>query len=151
MAPFGIIGLYCAAVFGGFAFVLQQTVNAGLKGALGSPYWAGLTNFAVGGMAMALLLAAMREPVPSLQAVSRAPWYAWTGGLLGLLYIVGTILLIPRLGAATVVGLFIVGQVLTSLAFDHFGVLGLPVREVGAVRLAGAGLMIVGVWLVSRF
>ncbi|GJE56981.1 MULTISPECIES: DMT family transporter [Methylobacterium] len=151
MAPFLSIGLYLAALLGGVAFVLQQTVNAGLRGALGSPFWAGLTNFVVGAVALAALLAAMREPVPSLDAASRAPWYAWTGGLLGVLYIVGTILLVPRLGAATVVGLFIVGQILCALVFDQFGLLGVPVREVGAGRLLGAALMIVGVGLVSAF
>ncbi len=153
VAPFAVIGLSIASLLGGLVFVLQQTVNASLRGALGAPFWAGLTNFVVGAVALAMLLAALREPVPSLQTVAKAPWYAWTGGLLGVLYIVGTILLIPRLGAATVIGLFIVGQILTSLAVDHFGLLGLlglPVRELGLGRIAGAVLMILGVWLISR-
>lgn len=151
MAPFLSIGLYLVALLGGVAFVLQQTVNAGLKGALGSPFWAGLTNFLVGAVALGALLVALREPVPSLDSAARAPWYAWTGGLLGVLYIVGTILLVPRLGAATVVGLFVVGQILCALVFDQFGLLGVPVREVGVARLVGAALMIVGVGLVSAF
>lgn len=151
MAPFLSLGLYLVALLGGGAFVLQQTVNASLRSAIGSPFWAGLTNFVVGAVALSALLLAVREPIPSLQIAARAPWYAWAGGLLGALYIVGTILLFPRLGAATVVGLFIVGQILSSLAFDQFGLLGVPVREVGIARLLGAVLMIVGVGLVCAF
>ncbi|GEP01126.1 DMT family transporter [Methylobacterium haplocladii] len=145
------LGLYLVALLGGVAFVLQQTVNASLRGTLGTPFWAAFTNFAVGAIALGALLLALREPIPSLQTVSRVPWYGWLGGLLGALYIVGSILLVPRLGAATFVGLFIVGQILSSLAFDQFGLLGVPVREVGAARLLGAGLMVVGVGLVCAF
>lgn len=151
MAQFGTIGLYAGGLLLGLAFVLQQTVNASLRDALSSPYFAGLINFLVGGAAMVAILLALREPVPSAQALARAPWYAWTGGLLGLVYVVGTILLIPKLGAASVIGLFVVGQILAALAFDHFGVLGLPVREFGLARLGGAGLMVAGVVLISRF
>jgi DNA-binding transcriptional LysR family regulator len=34
--------------------------------------------------------------------------------------------MVPRLGAATVLALIVVGQMLGSLACDHFGLLGLP-------------------------
>ncbi|MEH3118263.1 MAG: DMT family transporter [Methylorubrum populi] len=145
------IGLYGAAALAGTAFVVQQAINAGLKGALGSGLWAGFVNFAVGGLAIGLLALALREPLPSLDAAARAPWYAWTGGLLGALYVVGTIFLIPRLGAAAVVALLIVGQMLMSLALDHFGGLGVPVHEASLPRLGGALLLIVGVVLICAF
>ncbi|GEP10237.1 DMT family transporter [Methylobacterium gnaphalii] len=151
MAPIVAIGLHLVALLGGAAFVLQQAANANLRGALGSPFWAGLTNFLAGGLALSLVLIAIREPIPSLQVVTRAPWFAWFGGCLGALYIIGIILLLPRLGAATVVALFMVGQILTSLAFDHFGLLGAPIREVGLPRLIGASLMVAGVGLICVF
>lgn len=145
------IGLYGAAALAGVAFVVQQAVNAGLRGAIGSGLWAGFVNFTVGGLAIGLLALTLREPLPSLDAAARAPWYAWTGGLLGVLYIVGTILLIPRIGAAAVVALLIVGQMLMSLALDHFGALGVPVHEVNLPRLGGALLLLAGVALICLF
>jgi bacterial/archaeal transporter family-2 protein len=151
LAPFVAIGLHLAALLGGAAFVLQQVANANLRGALGSPFWAGLTNFIAGGLALSLVLIAIREPIPSVQVMAKAPWFAWIGGCLGALYICGIILLLPKLGAATVVALFMVGQVLTSLTFDHFGLLGAPVREVGLLRMLGAALMIAGVGLICAF
>jgi len=37
---------------------------------------------------------------------------------------------------------------LGSLAFDHFGLLGLPQHSAGPIRLAGAILLILGVILI---
>ena len=51
-----------------------------------------------------------------------------------------SIFLLPRLGAATVVALIVVGQMLGSLAFDHFGLLGVPQHAASPLRILGAGL-----------
>jgi len=40
------------------------------------------------------------------------------------------------------------GQMLASLAFDHFGLLGVPVQPAGLVRMAGAACLILGVVLI---
>jgi transporter family-2 protein len=56
--------------------------------------------------------------------------------------------MIPRLGAATVLALIVVGQMLGSLTLDHFGILGIPQHPVNPTRLAGAGLLIAGVVLI---
>lgn len=53
-----------------------------------------------------------------------------------------------RLGAATTIALIVVGQMLGSLAFDHFGVLGIQAHPASLVRMAGAGCLILGVVLI---
>lgn len=58
------------------------------------------------------------------------------------------ILMVPRLGAATTLALIVVGQMIGSLAFDHFGLLGIPQQPVNLVRVAGAGFLILGVALI---
>ena len=72
-------------------------------------------------------------------------------GLLGALYVLATIIVIPRLGAATTVGLILAGQVLASIVIDHFGLIRVPVHELNIPRLAGAVLIVIGVALVQRF
>lgn len=144
-------GFYLAAALAGVAFVVQQAANAKLRAALGSGLWAGFTNFAVGGIAVLAIIAILRETVPPLAAVGRAPWYAWIGGLLGALYIVGSVFLLPRIGAASLIALILVGQMLTSLAFDHFGLMGVPVHEASVPRIVGAVLLIAGVGLICTF
>jgi uncharacterized membrane protein YdcZ (DUF606 family) len=58
------------------------------------------------------------------------------------------ILLIPKLGAATFLALLVAGQMLCALAFDHFGLLGIPVQPASLIRLAGAAFLILGVVMI---
>ena len=79
------------------------------------------------------------------------PGWVWLGGLLGALYVVGVIYLAPRLGAATMIGFIVTGQLLTSLLLDHFGVVGFPLHPVNGWRILGALLLVTGVILIRRF
>ena len=58
--------------------------------------------------------------------------------------------MVPTMGAATVLSLIVVGQMLGSLVFDHFGILGLPHQPISLVRLAGAAFLVLGVILVRK-
>ena len=58
--------------------------------------------------------------------------------------------LIPRLGAATVLALLIAGQLLSAIAFDHFGLFGLERHPIDLGRMAGAALLIGGVLLIRN-
>jgi transporter family-2 protein len=75
----------------------------------------------------------------------------WLGGLLGAFFVCASIVLIPLLGAATTIGLFLAGQVIASITIDHFGLLGVPVQSASIPRLLGALLIIVGVAVVQKF
>ena len=99
---------------------------------------------------MVVFAIAMCEPLPSLGVMSRIPWWAWSGGFFGAVFIAIAIFLVPKLGAATFIALFVAGQLLASLAFDHFGWLGLDVRPVDATKLIGAALLVGGVVLIRR-
>lgn len=69
-------------------------------------------------------------------------------GFFGAMFVGVAILMVPRLGAMVVVALVVVGQMFGSLAFDHFGVLGLPQHSASLSRFVGAALLIMGVVLV---
>jgi bacterial/archaeal transporter family-2 protein len=62
-----------------------------------------------------------------------------------------SIVLTPRLGVATTIGLFLAGQVIASMVIDHFGLFGTPVQAASIPRILGALLIIVGVAVVQRF
>lgn len=73
---------------------------------------------------------------------------SWTGGLFGAIFIAVVILMMPKLGAAYVICLIVVGQMVGSLLFDHFGILGLQQQPITLVRALGGVLLIAGVLLV---
>jgi transporter family-2 protein len=114
---------------------------------LASWSWTGFVSYLGGTLTMLTVLLIQREPFPSRAAVGGSPWPMWIGGFFGAVYIVLAIVLLPRLGAATVVAFVVAGQMLTSLAFDHFAVLGLPHHAANVPRIVGALLIIVGVAL----
>lgn len=138
------------AVAAGAGVVLQQALNANLRSALNSAAWAGFASFAVGFVCMALLALASRDPLPAAGVAARIPWWAWTGGLFGAIFIGLAIVLVPLLGAATFIALLVAGQMLASVAFDHFGWLGLAQRPIDLPRLAGVAFLIGGVILIRR-
>ena len=139
---------YLVGLSAGVSFVFQQAVNSNLRIALGSPWWAGFVSYLGGTSVMLMVALALREPVPNLAIVSRSEGMSWTGGLFGAIYIAISILLLPRLGAATVIALIVAGQMIGSLAFDHFGLFGLPVHHVTFPRITGVLFLLVGAVLI---
>lgn len=141
--------LYVLALGAGASVATQQVLNGSLRTALASPAWAGLISYAGGLLTMIVAVIALREQVPSWKTVVEVPWYAWSGGVFGAVFILLAILLLPSLGAATLFALVIAGQVLAAITLDHFGALGLAPHPIGAARLAGAALLIAGVILIK--
>ncbi len=138
------------AVAAGVSIVVQQVLNSNLRTALDSAAWSGFVSYLVGLVCMALLALALRDPLPAAGIRARIPWWAWSGGLFGAIFIGLAILLVPQLGAATFIALLVTGQMLASVAFDHFGWLGLAQRPIDVPRLIGVALLIGGVVLIRR-
>lgn len=139
-----------------FAFVigclipLQAAVNNQLKAHVGdSTVMASLVSFGVGTIALAVIAAAGDTRWKALGGLSDAKAWQLTGGLLGAVFVFGTTLLAPRIGVAKMVALILAGQVIVSILLDHHGWIGLAVRELTPLRLAGAGLVVAGVVMVN--
>ncbi len=141
LAPLLVLAAGCSVGF-------QQLLNANLGRSLQSAWWSAFVSYLGGTIALAAVLVILREPLFSSASAARAPLIAWTGGLFGAAFIATSVFMIPRLGVATVVTLVVVGQLLCSLAFDHFGVLGTPQHQATLVRLLGAACLIAGAALV---
>jgi bacterial/archaeal transporter family-2 protein len=138
------------ALAAGTSFVVQQAVNSNLRTEIGSAWWAGFVSYLGGTLVMLALIVVLRPPLASAAQLSRSTWWSWTGGLFGAVYIAVAILLVPRLGAFAVVALIVVGQLLTSLAFDALGVLNVPVHAFSLSRAVGAVLLVTGAVLVLK-
>ncbi|WP_225116289.1 DMT family transporter [Bradyrhizobium sp. BRP22] len=139
---------YLLVVGAGMSVALQQVLNAKLRAELDSPMWAGFVSYFVGVIAMLAAIALTGEPPLSGAMAARATWSSWTGGIFGAVFIGIAILMVPRLGAAMVLALIVVGQMLASLAFDHFGLLGLAQHPATPIRLVGAAILVLGVVLI---
>jgi transporter family-2 protein len=97
---------------------------------------------------MLVLALMLREAVPAIEDIERSNWWSWTGGFFGAVYIAISIFMVPRLGAAFFVALLVAGQMVASVAFDHFGLLGLSQHQIDLPWLIGAILLVAGVVLI---
>ena len=144
----GIFTSVILSATAGVSFVVQQAVNASLRALIGSAAWAGFVSYLGGTICMLLLALVMRDAVPSFADIQRSNWWAWTGGFFGAVYIAISIFLLPRLGAALFVALLVAGQMIASVAFDHFGLLGLSKQPIDIPRIIGAVLLVAAVVLI---
>jgi bacterial/archaeal transporter family-2 protein len=149
-ASWSVLAFAALGVFAGVNFALQAVVNTQLRAFVGSPLRASLVSYAGGTICCLVMLALTRQSFNVVDPAMRTSWWLWTGGAFGLVYVFIAIWLIPRLGAAPVLALMVTGQMLATLAFDHFGLFGIEQRGIDWAKVLGAAFLVAGVVLIRR-
>ena len=140
--------LFVLAFCVGLFISVQAAVNSQLANALhANSVVAAFISFSVGTVVLGIAAFARGGVGEAFGALAQQPMWKLTGGVLGAAFVFGTVFLAPRIGLLNLVVLVIAGQLLTSMAIDHFGLVNVAMRKVSAVRLLGAVVMIVGVAL----
>ena len=140
---------YGLAVLVGMGLTLQIGLNAIVGARLGSPLAAAVANFGVGLVAL-IAIAAVAAPRVQAASIASVPVWAWVAGLLGAVYVASTTLLGPRLGAATLLALVLVGQLVAAIVVDHFGIVGFPRHPFGWQRAVGVALLLAGMLMIRK-
>jgi bacterial/archaeal transporter family-2 protein len=144
--------LYCLfALLAGACAPTQAGINAQLRLWTGDAVPAAMISFAVGTLALFFYAAVARIPWPDIGTASGLPWWIWTGGLLGAFLVAVTVILVPKLGAGTMMGFMITGQMIAGMVLDHYGLVGFELRPMSFWRVVGTLLLIGGVILIKRF
>jgi transporter family-2 protein len=143
------ITLLAAAVLAGALLPLQALINGRLGAHLSNPIWAGALQNTVGAVSMIAVAFALRAQFPSAGQLASPPAWAWLGGALGATYVMVALIATPRLGAGSTIVAMIGGQMVASLALDHFGVLH-ERKPIDLSALAGMLLVGAGAFLIMR-
>jgi transporter family-2 protein len=147
------VGRLALGVVGGAVLPVQGAVNAALRADVGTSTVVAAVSFLVATAAMAVVLiiavAVVGAPRPQLRQVRGVPWWGWSGGLVGAVYVTSVFLLVPQIGAASTVALTVGGQQLAGAVVDRYGLLRLPRREIPTTRLIGVGVLLAGVGLLQ--
>lgn len=133
----------------GCAIAVQAAANGRLGRNLSDPAWAAVLSLCGSFTLTVLLVAAFRPPPPSLASVRATEWWNWVGGPLGVVVVASGAILAPRLGAAKFICLVVAGQLVCSLALDHFALVGLPEARLTVGRVVGVLLVVAGVVCVK--
>lgn len=139
-------------VLAGFFVSIQGPINARLRLALESPVLTAAISFLSGGFVLLCIMAtgAFGGVGIGLRGLQCAPPWAYLGGVLGIGYVLGAILAIPRVGVVVAICAAILGQMIGSFLTDSFGWFGLNKVPVDPVRFLGIALLVLGVLLVQR-
>jgi len=143
--------LIFVALLAGAMMPTQAATNNKMAVVTGSPILAAFLSFLVGTVALLVCVVVSGTPMTSFAAIKDAPPIAWAGGLFGAFFVTAAVLLVPRMGVAMTFSTLIAGQMIVTLIIDHFGLLGVPVKEVSLARVAGILLIATGVFLIRRF
>mgnify|MGYP003358750895 FL=1 len=138
------------ALAAGVALATQSAINTQLAKAMsGEAVIATFISFAVGTIVLFFIAWVKTDLWGNLSAIPSQPWWKLIGGILGAGVVFTTVLLAPKLGITAMLFFIIVGQLITAAIIDHFGLIGMPIREVNITKFIG--LIIVAFGLVFYF
>ena len=142
--------LLALPLLSGALMPLQAGVNGQLARHIDSVLVASLISFVVGTLALLFITLSQRDMPTSLAPFRGLNWWHWSGGLLGVLFVVSAAFAGPRIGALLFMALVLAGQMCAAVVLDHYGWAGFPQSSVTVGKVAGLVLIGAGVWLIRR-
>lgn len=139
------------ALLAGAMMPIQGAINTRLAHHVQAPLMSAFISFAVGTVALLLILLFSGHSMTAMWHARSAPPLTLTGGLLGAFFVTAVILAVPKLGMALTFSLLVLGQMLMTLPIDHTGFMGVVVKQINWTRIAGVMLIVAGVILIRKF
>ena len=139
------------AIIAGAVLPLQAGLNVQLGKSVHQPIFAAFASFLIGTVGLLVYLIVLKFDFGTIAQTKTVSPVVWIAGILGAFYVAAVIILAPRLGVALTFVLVVAGQMAVSLLVDHYGLLGLPVKQINWQRLVGVLLLIGGVLMIRRF
>lgn len=143
--------LYPFIVVAGALQAIGVVWNAQLRGALVNPWLAALVSFLPVVFVFVLVFLLRPKPLPQRSDIEGVRWWMPLAGLTGAVAVFAGLIFVDKVGAGAFNGLLITANLLTSVALDHFGWVGMKQVRAGASRIGGAALMVAGIVLISLF
>ncbi len=138
------------AIAAGALAPLQGT-NAELYKHWQQPIWTTVWVYCSGLAAILLIQVFARQALPVASAVQAAPWWAYMGGALSIVTTLIALMFAQKLGSGMFTGLSLTASILVSILLDQMGWVGFKQHTASPLRLVGGALLVIGVWLVSKF
>lgn len=139
-----ILSYAALAIVAGALIPVMAKMNASLAAAYGSISLAAFILLLVGTAVAGVVLAFSGAPIP--KAFPEVPVALYFAGLVVAFYILSVTFLVPRFGIGNTIIFVVAAQVISAAVIGHLGLLNSPVSPITAQRLAGIGLIFLGVY-----
>lgn len=138
-----------AAIAIGACVSVQPPINAVMARTLGSPMLAASISIAISLVVVLLMSLGIDGGAGDLSQVRALPWWIVVGGIVGVVFVAGGVVIAPVLGVALFFVCVVAGQMLGSTLADQVGAFGMEVKPVNLTKLVGIGLVLAGAALVQ--
>jgi transporter family-2 protein len=139
-----------AAVVIGACLSLQPPINAVMARMLGSSLLATCISIAISLVFSVLVWSTWSRGSGDLGQLGALPWWVVVGGIVGVVFVAGGVIVAPVLGFALFFVCVVAGQLLGAALADQLGAFGMPVKPLNTMKLLGLGLVLLGAALVQR-
>ncbi|EQA7716692.1 DMT family transporter [Staphylococcus pseudintermedius] len=141
-----ILGLVAGAVI-----PVQTSINSRLSRFTQSSLYASAISFTVGTLLLVILNFILNPHLLTAEAFGHYhfDYYWYVGGLMGVIYLTGNMILLPRIGASLTVVTTITGQILMSMLSDTFGWFSVDVQALHVMKVLGIVLLLIGIILMN--
>jgi transporter family-2 protein len=136
------LALWSAAA--GALIPVMAVLNGRLGRAVGEPMHAPVILFLISCVFCSVMALLTTGALPGLASVTKANPIDLFGGFIVAFYVISATLIAPRFGVGNFILYAMVAQIILSALIDHFGFLGMPSRPINLWRLAGLGLLVMG-------
>lgn len=146
-----MILLYIIGIVAGMVVPFQTSINSRLSLYTKSSFYASTISFATGTIFLILINLIINPDVFTGQFYSNQSLnYQWfVGGMLGVIFLTGNLLLLPRLGASLTVVMTVAGQIIMGVAIDSFGWFGADKQPFTLLKVLGILFLIFGILLMN--
>ena len=143
--------LYAIVAVGlGVAISFQPPINATMARVLGSPLMATSISILISLIVVVPLWLSLGRETENISNINMVPWWVILGGVIGVVYVAGSIITAPVLGVALFFICVVAGQLIGSSIIDQVGAFGLVVKPINTMKLVGIGLVLLGAVLVQN-
>lgn len=143
------LGYIVIAVLIGCMVSLQPTINVVMGRELSSSLLASATSIGISFFLIFLTWQVLGRGEGEISQIRQLPWWIILGGVAGVVFVVGGVMVAPVLGFALFFVCIIAGQLFGSTLLDQFGGFGLPVKPISGMKLTGLGFVLAGAVLVQ--
>ncbi|MDR3190140.1 MAG: DMT family transporter [Lactobacillaceae bacterium] len=148
-APTGLLGWRIWAIIAGMLSAMQQAINGHMGTLLHAPVQGSFLSFFIGFILILILTLVIDKRFPSLEQLKVTKVWNWFGGILGGLFVLASIIVIPHIGAGLTITMGLLGQIVGSMLVQQFGWWRSMKAGVNRLQMLGVIVMILGVVFIK--
>ena len=133
----GVRAVLCFVAFAAGIFLpVQSLLNKEMQRAVGTPFRAAIMSFGGGVLILGSLCIFVAVTFESTLWKS-APWWSYTGGILGSYFVIAGVIAVPILGPSWYYCIMVSSQLVTAFFFDTLGAISYDKKSVTVLRIVG--------------